>query len=140
MHGVPQTVQQRMDRPAHLQRLQGGGEREVCLTAPIWDATGESDMSAIDKWIIDTRAVTGLQTEAVRRETENEAERVKRQKLDGPKEYEKKQQQQSAKSAKLRELRLAKEAEDAVARSKASASPAPRKPRAPRKSAPRAEA
>jgi hypothetical protein len=97
-------------------------------------------MSAIDKWIIDTRAVTGLQTEAVRRETENEAERVKRQKLDGPKEYEKKQQQQAAKSAKLRQLRLAKEAEDAMARSKAGASPAPRKPRAPRKSASQVEA
>jgi len=84
-------------------------------------------MSAIDKWIIDTRAIGGLQTEAVRRETENEAERVKRQKLDVPKEYEKMQKSQAAKSARLREMRLAKEAQEAQDQATAAASkPAPK--------------
>jgi hypothetical protein len=76
-------------------------------------------MSNIDKWISDFRGTNGLQTDAVRREAENDLARQKRQKLDEPKDYEKRMRAQSAKSAKLRELRLAKEAAeraDAAAR------------------------
>jgi hypothetical protein len=85
-------------------------------------------MSNIDKWIVDIRGATGLQTDAVRREAENDRERLKRHTLDEPKEYEKRLKAQSKKSAQLRAMRLAKEAQDRAA---APSKPAP-KPRGPR--------
>lgn len=68
-----------------------------------------------DKWIIDLRGSMGLQTDAVRREVENDLARQKQNKLDEPKEYEKRMKTQAAKTAKLRALRLAKEAEERAA-------------------------
>jgi hypothetical protein len=83
-------------------------------------------VSNIEKWILEMRGTAGVQTEAVRREAENDLARQKRQKLDGPKEYEKRMKAQSAKTAKLRELRLAKEAEDRAEAASRKAAPKPR--------------
>ena len=85
-----------------------------------------------DKWAIDVRGSMGLQSEAARREAENDLARQKLNKLDEPKEYEKRMKAQAAKSAKLRALRLAKEAEDEAAASLArETAPKPRRRAAP---------
>ena len=68
-----------------------------------------------EKWLNEARRTqSGLQTDAVRRETQNEMARAKAQKLDEPKDYEKVLKKQAAKTARLRELRLAKEAQERV--------------------------
>lgn len=68
-----------------------------------------------DKWIVDLRGSMGLQNEAAQREADNNLARQKLNKLDEPKEYDKRLKAQAAKTAKLRALRLAKEAEDRAA-------------------------
>jgi hypothetical protein len=83
-------------------------------------------LNNIEKWLLDMRGPSSAQNETARREAENDLARQKRQKLDGPKDYEKKAQAQTAKSAKLRELRLAKEAQD---RAESAARKPARKPR-----------
>jgi hypothetical protein len=65
-----------------------------------------------DKWLIDFRGSHALQTQAVRREAENEFTRKKATKLGEPKDYDKRLKVQADKTAKLRALRLAKEADD----------------------------
>jgi len=66
----------------------------------------------VDKWFGDLRKLGGDQTEAVRREAQNELARLKLQKPEGLKTYEKEQRTQAARTARLRALRLAKEAEE----------------------------
>jgi hypothetical protein len=106
MSRLQDPLQERLDRPTNLRRLQEIGDG--------------MNNDKFDKWLVDLRGSAGLQSDAARREAENNLARQKLAKLDEPKEYEKRMKAQSAKSAKLRALRLAKEAED-----RAAAPPAP---------------
>ena len=80
-----------------------------------------------EKWLPDARKAQGTMfDEATKREAHNDQARIKSQKLDGLKDYEKAQKTQLAKTAKLRELRLAKEAQDRVEAAAVKASAKPR--------------
>ena len=58
----------------------------------------------------DRQPLAGMMTDAVRRETQNELDRLARTKADGLKDYEKREQARAQLTARLRAQRLAREA------------------------------